>query len=58
MKRAIRSADIARFRLGVHGAPIITGPTDPIIRRQRYEARRDLHDRHGERSPIEIWRAP
>lgn len=59
MKTLERSADVARFRLGLGTAPpIITGPTDPIVRRQRYEARRDLWERHGERLPLEVWRPP
>lgn len=53
-----RSADVARSRLGISGAPIITGPSNPIIRRQRYESRREQWESRGKRSPLELWRAP
>ncbi|MHB0775399.1 hypothetical protein [Halomonas sp. WWR20] len=52
-----RSADIARFRLGVHCAAPLFFAQDNNVRRMRYEARRDLHDHHGEASPLELWRA-
>jgi len=63
----VRTADAARFRLGIKQEPIITDDcANHIItnearrnrfRLQKYLHRLDMHNR-GQRPPVELWRAP